>query len=79
MPSKTISGWIEFNEKDLNQIQAIFGSHITEIRKTDYPTHKAARFENAPETTLDTLTDLWGLFEWKLDNQESPHGQSINP
>jgi hypothetical protein len=64
---KTISGWIEFNERDAGIIQGIFGELITEVRKSDFPGWKVGRFENAPETVLDVLTDYWGQFEWTVD------------
>jgi hypothetical protein len=69
MMAKDISGWIEFYEPDIDILRDIMGDSITEIRKSDYPTHRTARFENAPVAILDKLTPYWGQFEWIIDGQ----------
>jgi len=50
------SGYIEFHVNDTELIKTIFGDKITDIRKSDYPTHRVARFENAATEILDELT-----------------------
>ena len=69
MTDKIISGWIEFYEPDLDLLKSIMGNTITEIRKIEFPTHRAARFENALDTILDKLTPYWGQFEWVIDGE----------
>jgi len=62
-----ISGYIEFHLNDTELIKEIFGDKITDIRNSDYPTHRVARFENAPEQILDEMVPHWGQFEWVID------------
>jgi len=64
-----ISGYIEFHINDLELVKAIFGDKITDIRKSNYPTHRVARSENAPDEILDKLTPYWGQLEWIIDEQ----------
>ncbi len=60
-----VSGYVEFHIDDAELIQRIFGDKIAEIRKSDYPTHRIARFENAPD---EYWTPFWGQFECLLTN-----------
>ncbi len=62
-----LSGYIEFHMDDTELIKTIFGDKIVEIRKSDYPTQRVARFENTQDEVLDELTPYWGQFEWILD------------
>jgi hypothetical protein len=62
-----ISGYIDYDERDIELIRKIFGDSITEIRKADFPGCYVARFENVPEEILDELVPHWGLFEWVVD------------
>ena len=64
-----VSGYIEFHWNDTELIETIFGDNIVEIRRSDYPTHRVARFENAPDEILDELTPYWGQLEWVLDER----------
>ncbi len=62
-----ISGYIEFHADDTELIKSIFEDKITEIRKSNYPTHRVGRFENIPDEILDKLMPYWGQFEWIID------------
>ena len=62
-----ISGYIEFHWDDTELIEKIFGDNIVEIHRSNYPTHRVARFANVPDEMLDELTPYWGQFEWILD------------
>lgn len=66
---KYISGWIEHHIEDYALLESILGNTITEIRPTDWPTYKAARFCNVPVAVLDKLAPLWGQFEWAVDEE----------
>ncbi len=71
MTNEYISGWIEYNETDFDLLKNILGDTITEIRQTNWPACKAARFENVPAAIFDQqIVPLWGVFEWAIDGQE---------
>jgi|GEM_PF-2438644 hypothetical protein len=71
MTNEYISGWIEYNETDFDLLKNILGDTITEIRQTNWPACKAARFENMPAAIFDQqIVPLWGIFEWTTDGQE---------
>ena len=66
-----ISGHVEFHTDDAGLSNTMFADKIIEIRKSDYPTHRVARFENTPDEILDKLTPYWDQYECVLDETPS--------
>jgi len=72
MTTEYISGWIEYNEADFDLLKSHLGATITEIRQTNWPDCKAARFENmACSDNFDQqIVPLWGYSSGAIDGQE---------
>jgi hypothetical protein len=66
-----VSGWLEFHAQDIDLVKRLLGDSLKTITKSDFASHRVARFENAPESLLDDLTPFWGLFEWILDDENA--------
>jgi hypothetical protein len=50
-----ISGYIDFDGRDIELIKNIFADKITEIRKANFPSCYVARFENVPDEVLGAV------------------------
>jgi hypothetical protein len=65
-----VSAIIEYHIDDTELIRNLFGDTITAIRRSDFPTHFIARFENAPYEIFEKLNAYWGQFEWIIDEEK---------